>query len=299
MEEVNPEARYRNENMNKRIKEIFWRFVSVFFPIPGLFRIIQSTVGKDKIVRIGLNGIMALTDKNERMKIFLGVIARLIEPEERFLLLSFEKGYGREPDRFIYQKEYVHFNIKGNERVLDIGSGAYPFPYATHLADLYPKETTHRNEPLARDGRPFKVCNIESLPYHDKEFDFVYCSHILEHVNDPARACEEIMRVGKRGYIETPTRMSDIMLNFTSLQNHHKWHINLLGDTLIFMEWNDKERRDTGHDEFFKMFISKYKNPFQDLVHNHRDLFVNMLLWENKFFYYIFNRDGHLAKTNR
>ena len=57
----------------------------------------------------------------------------------------------------------------------------------------------HRVEPLVKDGRPFRVVNIENTPYDDKEFDFVYCSHVLEHVSEPARACEELMRIGKRG----------------------------------------------------------------------------------------------------
>ena len=65
------------------------------------------------------------------------------------------------------------------------------------------------------------------------------------------------------------------------------------------MEWNDKERVDTGCNDFFKMLHSKYKNPFQTLVHNQRNLFVNMLLWEKNFNYYIFDKHGNLIATNR
>jgi len=105
--------------------------------------------------------------------------------------------------------------------------------------------------------------------------------------------------VGKKGFIETPTRLSDVMLNFIRLENHHRWHINLLGDTLIFMEWTDSERRDTNINEFFKMLHSRYKNPFQDLVHNHRDLFVNMLLWTEQFHYVVFDKHGSLIANNK
>ena len=127
----------------------------------------------------------------------------------------------------------------------------------------------------------------------------MYCSHVLEHVKDPAQACEELMRIGKRGYIETPTRMSDVMLNFIHLKDHHRWHINLLGDTLVFMEWADKERRDTGINDFFVMLQSKYKNSFQEFVHTQRDLFVNMLLWQDSFHYYVLDQRGRLLDTNR
>lgn len=118
-------------------------------------------------------------------------------------------------------------------------------------------------ESLVKDDRPFTACNIEWLPYRDKEFDFVYCSHVLEHVPDPAMACAEIMRVGKRGYIETPTRTSDIILNFTGLPDHHKWHINKLGNTLVFMEWVDEEKKDTNCTHFFRCFIPTTKIHFK------------------------------------
>ncbi len=246
-----------------------------------------------------LHTLRKLTDRDDRIALYSAELNSDIEAEDRYLLPSFKAGCGRETDRFSYQNEYVNFDIKPGERVLDIGSGAYPFPYATHLVDLYEGETIHREEPLVRDGRPFEVCSIEGLPYKDKEFDFIFCSHVLEHVSDPAKACEEIMRVGNRGYIETPTRTSDIMFNFTKIPGHHKWHINILKDSLIFMEWTDNERRDTKCNDFFKMYHSKYNNSFQRLVYDNRDLFCNMFLWKKKFYYYIFDKSGKLISSNK
>ncbi len=260
-----------------------------------LGRVLQA----DEAVGIHLSQIELATNRDERLRIFRDETARLVEPEERMLIPSFEKGHGPERDRFhAYQRQYVAFHFKPGEKVLDIGSGQYPFPYATHLADLYESDTTHRAEPLVRGDLPFEVCDIERLPYKDHEFDFVYCSHVLEHVKDPARACEELMRVGRRGFIETPTRVSDIMLNFTRLQDHHRWHISLLSNTLVFLEWTDSERRDTGVNAFYVMLHSKFRNPFQDLFHRHRDLFVNMLQWEGGFRYYVFDKSGTLLATN-
>ncbi len=210
-----------------------------------------------------------------------------------------KKGKGVEDDRYSYQKQYIDFNIKKDDRVLDIGSGGYPFPLATHLADFYESKTTHRTEELKRDERPFTVCNLESSPFLDSEFDFVYCSHVLEHVDDPAQACEELMRIGKRGYIETPSKISDTMFNFTKIPNHHKWHTQVLGNTLIFMEWKSSERRDLGTDYFFHQFHSKWQNPFQDLMCNNRDLFVNMMLWEDRFDYIVISQDGEILASTK
>ena len=73
-----------------------------------------------------------------------------------------------------------------------MGSGHIPFPLATHLADI---SVTDGN--VGRAGIPFKYvadlpvfeCSVETTPFNDKEFDFVYCSHVLEHSSDPRRAC--------------------------------------------------------------------------------------------------------------
>ena len=210
-----------------------------------------------------------------------------------------KKGKGLQFGRYFYQKEYVDFQIKQGDKVLDIGSGGYPFPLATHLADFYEGKTSHRYEDLKRDDRPLIICNLESTPFADKEFDFVYCSHVLEHVDAPEQACEELMRIGKRGYIETPSKISDTMFNFTKIPNHHKWHIQLLGNTLIFMEWKPSERRDLGTDYFFHQYHSKWKNHFQDLVWNNRDLFVNMMLWEERFDYVVISNKGEIIASNK
>lgn len=206
-------------------------------------------------------------------------------------------GRGREDNRYSYQQNSIPFGIKKDEKVLDIGSGGDPFPLATHLADCCESETIHRSVKLKKDTRPFITCNIEATLFKDKEFDFVYCSHVLEHIDNPAKACEELMRIGKRGYIETPTKTSDIMFNFTRLRNHHKWHIHAAGNTLIFIEWKDTELRDVGTNYFLEQFHSRWKNPFQYLIYNNRDLFVNMFLWENQFDYIVINKEGKIIYT--
>jgi ubiquinone/menaquinone biosynthesis C-methylase UbiE len=214
--------------------------------------------------------------------------------------IKFLKKSNFDPNAFFdYLIQKFDFNIKPDDKVLDIGSGGYPFPLATHLADLYEGETSHRMEELKRDKRPFTNCDIHELPFQDNEFDFVYCSHLLEHVDDPARACEELMRVAKRGYIETPTKTHDIMLNYLYMENHHKWHVDLTGNSLIFIEYMEHERVSTGTKHFKQQLLSRWANPFQKLVSENQHLFNNMFLWEGKFNYYVFNNKGELIKTNQ
>ncbi|MFH1547351.1 MAG: class I SAM-dependent methyltransferase, partial [bacterium] len=182
---------------------------------------------------------------------------------------------------------------KKGDKVLDIGSGHDPFPLATHLADFYEEETSHRSGKLVKDGRPFVRCSVEKMPFKNKEFDFVYCSHVLEHAKDPAKACDEIMRIGRRGYIETPTRSSDILFNIERGEKHHLWHITAVGNCLIFIEWLDREKRKTT-EYFNEQSESIFKNSVQDFVHDNWDLLYNMFLWQEGFNYYVFDKKGNL-----
>src|SRR5262245_3540808 len=97
--------------------------------------------------------------------------------------------------RVSYQEQYVKFNISPGDQVLDIGNGGYPFRYATVLADRYFDKSPSRYESLVTTNKPFVLTDIHDLGFRDKAFDFVYCSHVLELVEDPLRACAEIMRV--------------------------------------------------------------------------------------------------------
>jgi SAM-dependent methyltransferase len=193
-----------------------------------------------------------------------------------------------------YQTRFLTFNIKENEKVLDIGSGGDPFPYATHLVDKFPGDTHHRYQKLELKGLPFTEADVQSLPFEDKSFDYIYCSHVLEHVEDPSKALDEIMRVGKRGFIEVPTKMSDIIFNFTRLKHFHKWHINRVGKKLIFIEYAENELRDTGDKELFFMAHSFFTNAFRRMYRKNKDLFSIFYEWEGKIEYVIINKNGQI-----
>lgn len=196
-----------------------------------------------------------------------------------------------------YQFDYVNFNIQPGDAVLDIGSGAHPFKYGTVQLDLYHEDNFHRGgTPLARDARLNINGNVENMPFTDKQFDFAYCSHVLEHVSNPAKACREIMRVAKRGYIETPTRTSDIMFNYTYL---HDWNVSISGSSIIFIPYSEREKKGTGMGVFEKELHSVYQNDFSKLVISNRDLFCNMFLWEGQFDYFVFDLNGSIVESSK
>jgi len=88
-------------------------------------------------------------------------------------------------------------------KFLDVGPGLVPFPGATHMID-------HLDRKIAGvQNIKLNVCE-ESLPFSDHEFDFVYCRHVLEDINNPDFLFRELRRVGKAGYIETPSPMAEL-----------------------------------------------------------------------------------------
>lgn len=48
------------------------------------------------------------------------------------------------------------------------------------------------------------IKSVYDLPYKDKQFESVLCSHTLEHVDDPKRFYDELKRVGKQITIVIP-----------------------------------------------------------------------------------------------
>ncbi len=105
------------------------------------------------------------------------------------------------------QKEWLRQNT--NLKILDLGcSNVNYWPEANHFADIH----DFKNEFEIKKLRFTKIEPNKKLPFNDKEFDYVICAHVIEHVNDPIFLKKEIERIGKAGYIELPTRLNDNMV---------------------------------------------------------------------------------------
>ena len=117
--------------------------------------------------------------------------------------------------------------------MLDVGSGDKPHWRADVLLDRY-VDAEHGGQrsgrAAARISRPLFAADAADMPFADGAFDYVVCSHVLEHVPDPAAVIAEITRVGRAGYIEVPQAGSAKILDFPS----HLWWCRLDGSTLVF-----------------------------------------------------------------
>ena len=94
--------------------------------------------------------------------------------------------------------------------VVDIASSNAGWKYADVFVDI--NDHSKFYEERYNDEKKFVQGNVESKLFDDKEFDFVVASHILEHVEDPVNFCKELVRIGKRGYIEVPTPLWDNLI---------------------------------------------------------------------------------------
>lgn len=226
------------------------------------------------------------------------MIRKLLEIASRRWNIKVEKLRVRpqwlgENDRFSYQSASVKFDIQPQERVLDVGGGVNPFPHATIIVDRFLESTIHRGETIVRDGRPVIVADISDLPFQDGRFDYVYCSHVLEHVEDPIKACSELMRVGKRGFIETPTYAKDML--FAWAEEMHKWHVVAISDILAFFEYSPRQEVGIRSTVWRDIIFHRHYHPLQAAFYENQDIFNTMLCWSDHFKVVVFRLDGSMV----
>lgn len=210
----------------------------------------------------------------------------------------------KEKNRFnLYQKRIYDFNIQPGDKVLDIGSGHLPFPFATHLADISTSDHNYgrAGSPFKfMDGKPFYEFNVEDIPFEDKEFDFVYCSHVLEHTEFPEKACSELIRVAGRGYIETPTKAKDLWLNTAKVSNH-KWSVDFINNALTFTEYTEDDIEGFENNILMEMHTSpqtKREKALSALIYLKPQMVNTMLLWEDNFYYEVKRKNQFQLKIS-
>ncbi|MFA5104882.1 MAG: class I SAM-dependent methyltransferase [Candidatus Margulisiibacteriota bacterium] len=127
-------------------------------------------------------------------------------------------------------------NIKGikqGDYVLEIGPGGTPH----HRSNVFlEKIFDDENVAKAQRGHTPKIAlkgktiyySGGAFPFKDKEFDYVICSHVLEHVADIEEFVKELFRVARKGYVEYPLIYYDYVYNITEHINFLKFKDNTL-----------------------------------------------------------------------
>lgn len=109
------------------------------------------------------------------------------------------------------QLKFMH--IGKEDLVVDIGSGCTPNLRANVLCDRYLLNNVERdNNPFyIGPGQITIICEATQLPFRDKTFDYSICSHLLEHIEGPAKLLNELQRISKAGYIEIPSEEAEYL----------------------------------------------------------------------------------------
>lgn len=131
------------------------------------------------------------------------------------------------------------------------------------------------------------IGDILKLPFRDKIFDFVIASHILEHVGAPNQAVTELSRVGKRGYIECPSELSERLFGW----KFHKWYVNKIDSKIFFTPKNETDY------QFGQLFHTMFEKDilFYQFHASYPNLFYIQHFWEHKIDVKIFNHYEQLV----
>ena len=127
-------------------------------------------------------------------------------------------------------------SINKYDQVLEIGPGNTPFYRSDVLLELrFEDEEEAYLQSGATEKKDLKkqivYYNGGRFPFKDNEFDYVICSHVLEHIPLPDLEVfiSELIRVAGKGYIEVPLYSFELLTNL----DYHMSFININNDNKI------------------------------------------------------------------
>lgn len=191
---------------------------------------------------------------------------------------------------YFYQRKIAPgFKIPKHWLVLDVGSGNMPFWRGdVFLDDLkFGNIQRHLGGGTVKDIGIFVNSDASKMPFKNNAFDFSFCSHLLEHVENPTAVINEIVRVSKQGYIEVPNGILETIAPFHS----HLWFIYYADKTLYFVRKSK---------EMHKILLKNGQN-FRELLSLPKDPFIR-IYWTKELKYKILDNKNEVKsytpKTN-
>lgn len=170
--------------------------------------------------------------------------------------------------------------IKPDDLVLEVGSGDKPYPQSDVLLDKFFTDSSEREagKKMVID-RPLVIGEVEALPFTNKSFDYIIASHVLEHAHNPAKFLNELTRVGKRGYIETPLPLRERIFDWP----FHRWYVSQEAKRLILVKKTLKSK------QFFAGMTTEERKNFYCL--EGKKLLNLKFEWEEKIDYKILPKE--------
>lgn len=108
-------------------------------------------------------------------------------------------------ERILDSVRRMEFFLHGNVLSIGCGDGLELEALGTIVDNVFGLDLSPDKVEIARaKGLKATEGRMEELPFKDKEFDIVWCSHTLEHAEDLDKALAEMQRVAKRAIIFVP-----------------------------------------------------------------------------------------------
>lgn len=126
----------------------------------------------------------------------------------------------------------VMVNFKG-KRILDLGSGDGTYtkelfdrgePFSIHGIDPSKKAIEIAKEKYGDKRITFTVGNADFLPYASNSFDLVHIRGVLHHMDNPAMALKEALRVGAVVLVIEPNGYNPGLKVIEKLSRYHREH---------------------------------------------------------------------------
>lgn len=150
--------------------------------------------------------------------------------------------------------------IRRRDKVVEIGSGHNPMYRSDVIVEKYINDNSHRcGDIKIYPHQTFINADGENLPFKDQEFDYAICNQVLEHAEHSDLFMNELSRVARRGYIETPSLLGEHLFPKYS----HKWVILDIDGKLVFFE---KSKMPGNYENNYGSLFLNYL-PYQSLIY--------------------------------
>lgn len=170
--------------------------------------------------------------------------------------------------------------LKPTQRILDVG-GYHDFWFSMDCAN--PVTCLNLNVPHTSEPLPAQFTYIRAdaryLPYRDAEFEVIFSNSVIEHLgtyNNQKDFANEIRRVGKSYWVETPNRWFPVEPHFITPFIHYL-PVRIQKSLLRFTVWGFVIRPT-------KAQVSSYLSEIRLLTENEmRELFPEAKIYVERF----------------
>ena len=172
-------------------------------------------------------------------------------------------------------------SIKPTDKVLEIGPGGHPHPRSDMLlekrfSDEKEAEAQRGYTPSPKTDKKVVYYDGGNFPFKDNEFNYVICSHVLEHVQDIDFFVNELNRVASRGYLEYPTIYYDYIYNFPE----HVMFLFMKRGSIYYMS-----KEQSGLNQFLpvnRFFYETLKSGYKSIITELKPYFFQGFEWSEK-----------------